>query len=238
MQNNHSIALSLATVALVYLGFSLAPNAVSNASAQSTNSVPRGVVTTVIGKESRAFTTLLQPDGKILAGGFTETSKDQNDFALARYMPDGRIDNSFGQHGVVITDFGQNEIVHKLALLPDGKILAVGHSYDENFEESLALARYNPDGSLDLTFGKQGRVGTLFGDVGQDINGDGIFLLPDGSFLVGDSLGYDTGIGKHFLRFSVKTHQVKTLKIFIVQILKWTVLFHDKYLISKLKNLV
>ena len=184
MQNNHSIALSLATVALVYLGFSLAPNAVSNASAQSTNSVPRGVVTTVIGKESRAFTTLLQPDGKILAGGFTETSKDQNDFALARYMPDGRIDNSFGQHGVVITDFGQNEIVHKLALLPDGKILAVGHSYDENFEESLALARYNPDGSLDLTFGKQGRVGTLFGDVGQDINGDGIFLLPDGSFLV------------------------------------------------------
>jgi uncharacterized delta-60 repeat protein len=184
MLNNSAIAPSFAIGVLVYLGFCIASNIGVNASAQSANTIPRGVVTTLIGKNSRAFTILLQPDGKILAGGFTETSKDQNDFALARYMPDGRIDNSFGQRGVVITDFGQNEIVSELALLPDGKILAVGDSYDENFENSVAIARYNPDGSLDLTFGKQGRVGDLFGGVGQGISGDGTFLLPDGSFLV------------------------------------------------------
>src|SRR5439155_847242 len=90
---------------------------------------------------------LLQGDGKIVTAGWVEFT-----FALARYNPDGSLDATFGTGGTVTTSFGAYPLsayANAIALQGDGKIVAAG-SVDKSF---FALARYNPDGSLDATFG-------------------------------------------------------------------------------------
>ncbi len=116
------------------------------------------VVTTDFGSTSGgADRVLVQPDGKVIAGG---NGGPGCDFALARYLGDGSLDPSFGNGGKVLTDFGGCETFRDLALEPEtGKIVAVGHSSATD----SALARYNPNGTLDTTFSGDGKqdVGTF-----------------------------------------------------------------------------
>ena len=78
-------------------------------------------------------------------------------FALARYLPNGSLDPTFGGDGKVTTDVGAN--AHGAsALQPDGKIVAAGES-----TIGFALARYLSNGSLDPTFSGGGKVFTDFG---------------------------------------------------------------------------
>ena len=108
----------------------------------------------------------LQADGKLVVVGTTYTNNDYSDedFAIARYNPDGSIDTSFGTNGRVTTDFpGLAAVASSVLVQPDGKILVAGGAYPlfvflGNFE----LARYNPDGSLDTSFGDNGIVTTVF----------------------------------------------------------------------------
>jgi uncharacterized delta-60 repeat protein len=95
---------------------------------------------------------LVQPDGKIVVGGGMN-----GDFWLARYANHAH-DVAFNG-GVVTTDFGGGQdSVNGLALLAGNKILAGGISaLSQSF---VAFARYNPNGSLDLTFGVAGTVVT------------------------------------------------------------------------------
>ena len=91
----------------------------------------------------------VQPDGKIVVAGLAATVAGQiTDFALVRYNPDGTLDQSFGNHGIVTTDIGGDDVAVALAIQADGKIVAAGTA-----GEHIALARYMPDGSLDPTFG-------------------------------------------------------------------------------------
>jgi uncharacterized delta-60 repeat protein len=60
-------------------------------------------LTTPFGIEASAV--VLQPDGKIVAAG-TTIANNSDDFALARYNTDGSLDASFGNGGIVATDFG------------------------------------------------------------------------------------------------------------------------------------
>src|SRR4051812_4664793 len=63
----------------------------------------------------------------------------------------GALDLSFGSGGKVTTDFaGATDVGRDLAIQPDGKILVVG--YADNVS-SFGLARYNTDGTPDMTFG-------------------------------------------------------------------------------------
>ncbi len=81
-------------------------------------------------------------------------------------------DNAFGQSGTVRTDFYDglgNDEGGAIALQKDDKIVMAGSSviamapgYSQEFEESIALARYNSDGSLDEDFGDRGLVLTSF----------------------------------------------------------------------------
>ena len=90
-----------------------------------------------------------QPDGKVVAAGFTGPTGGPDDFALIRYNTDGTLDAGFGQAGKVITDFARTDDEAKaVAVLADGRILAAGKSGGD-----LALTRYNPNGSLDTAFG-------------------------------------------------------------------------------------
>src|SRR5215471_5387552 len=136
------------------------------------------------GRDDEAYALAIQSDGKIVAAGRTTTTSGSvmSDFALARYNSDGSLDASFGTGGKVTTAFPSPfpGAAYSMALEPDGKIVAAGGGLD--VESGIRLARYNSDGSLDITFGVGGKVGL------SDPDGKSIALQPDGKIVVGTSL--------------------------------------------------
>ncbi len=100
---------------------------------------------------------------------------------------DGDLDPSFGNAGTVLTDFNNSaDELSRMAVQPDGKIVAVGTTRGSNGLNKYALARYNPDGSLDATFGAGGKVTTVVASVLENANA--LLLLPDGKILIGGSI--------------------------------------------------
>ena len=112
-----------------------------------------------------AHAVAIESGGKIVVAGSTGTLTATN-FALARYNPNGSLDTSFSGDGKQITGFGAgtNDRANGVALQADGKIVAAGSTSSFGGSD-FALARYNPNGSLDTTFSGDGKQTTDFGDV-------------------------------------------------------------------------
>jgi len=137
-----------------------------------------------------AYATAIQPDGRILAAGVSN-ARGTYDFAVARYTSTHDLDPSFGRNGFVLTDFGHSyDWAYALALQPDGKILVGGVS-DASGSKDFALARYNPDGTPDFGFGKEGRVVLDLRSLNADII-HGIALQPDGKIVAAGVTYEDT----------------------------------------------
>lgn len=86
-------------------------------------------------------------------------------FLLVSYKINGTLDNAFGIHGGVTTPFPGNTFARAfaVALQTNGDIVAVGQTgLTETGPSDFALVRYNPDGSVDTTFGNSGFVSTPF----------------------------------------------------------------------------
>jgi uncharacterized delta-60 repeat protein len=135
-----------------------------------------------------ASSVVIQPDGKIVvAGGAFPLFTFLGDFKLVRYNPNGSLDTSFGNGGIVTTSFpGQGSYAFAVALQPDGKIIAAGtdfvnFSQKDSSNTDFALARYNPDGSPDMTFSGDGQVATDFDGFNDDAFS--ILLQPDGKLV-------------------------------------------------------
>ena len=129
-----------------------------------------------------AFAVAIQSDGKIVAAGSTIKPGTGRDFALARYLPNGTLDNTFGMGGKVTTDFfGNFDQIEAIAIQSDGKIVAAGLAITGTFFD-FALARYNTDGSLDITFDGDGKVTTNFFGFSDEIMG--IAIQCDGKIVV------------------------------------------------------
>jgi uncharacterized delta-60 repeat protein len=115
-----------------------------------------GKQTTDSGGSEAASGVKLQSDGKIVAVG-----SDDADFALARYNPNGSLDTTFSGDGKQTTDFGGSDGARGVALQADDKIVAAGIAGGNG--SSFAVARYNPNGTLDPTFSGDGKQTTSFG---------------------------------------------------------------------------
>ena len=96
-----------------------------------------------------AYAVILQPDGKILAAGGTNSPNGDNNFALVRYNSNGIIDPTFGVNGRTVTDFKvfpngnrSNDWANAVILQPDGKIVAAGYTNSPNGDYNFAIVRY------------------------------------------------------------------------------------------------
>jgi len=172
--------------------------------------LPNGKLDTSFGKAGvtrTAFTTgfnapsslAVAADGKIIVVG-SASSPDNSTaaFAVARYLPNGALDTTFGQRGLVMTSFlGKRDSASVVLLQKNGKILVGGlalTAFGRFGIPDTALARYNSDGSLDASFGQGGKVvGNIVGEL------KALALEADGSVL---ALGIDKAGTTAAVRFS------------------------------------
>ena len=120
----------------------------------------------------------LQSDEKILLVGGLK---------LLRLNVDGTMDTTFGTAGVVnvVFDNGVLDTAMDVAVQADGKIVVAGTGSTSTVvvgSDNFALTRFNPDGSLDTTFGNGGHVTTDFFGSTDQVRRMG--LQPDGKILV------------------------------------------------------
>ncbi len=125
----------------------------------------------------------LQANGRIVVAGQV-LRKGKTQFALVRYLANGRRDTGFSGDGRVTTDFGRSRAeASDVAIQRDGKVVAVGSTRTSRFRIEFAVARYQANGMLDGSFGNQGKVITKFATVdGSDANA--VALQKDGKIVV------------------------------------------------------
>jgi uncharacterized delta-60 repeat protein len=126
-------------------------------------------------------TMALQPDGNIVIAGYLYNGTD-NDIALARLLPNGSLDVSFGPsgNGFVSKSLGDWQDLRDVAIQGDGKIVVVGETYPVSGSADSLVARFAPDGSLDPNFGIGGFSIKSF-STGDGDNLNAVALQTDGS---------------------------------------------------------
>ena len=123
---------------------------------------------------------VVQPDGKIvqLTNGY---NGNNNYLIILRYSSNGSLDMSFGLGGQVTTSIAQANLIGRtVALQPDGKIVVAGTL---NYSQSLLLTRYNTNGTVDNSFGSDGKT-IVPGGSYYYYNTNGLRIQPDGKIIV------------------------------------------------------
>jgi len=141
-----------------------------------------------------AFAVATYPDGRIVLVGYSRTTNEflDYDIAIARYNPDGSLDQTFGDGGRVITDLNEFESASAVAIQPDGKIVVAGSISRIDGSHDFLLIRYNEDGTFDSSFGQGGLVSTDFYN-SSDSAAD-LAITPNGEIIVAGTIHGSTGL--------------------------------------------
>jgi uncharacterized delta-60 repeat protein len=132
-----------------------------------------------------ATDAILQPNGDIVVSG---------GFGVARYLPTGQLDATFGSGGLASAGFAGGESRTGVALQSDGKIIWAGSQGNPSFPAggtfAFAVARFNANGILDTSFGSGGHASVEFfapPTQGAQEFADAVLVQPDGKILVAGS---------------------------------------------------
>ena len=161
-----------------------------------------GVVDTKIGDPSdgdAAADVAVLGNGRIVVAGTVDLARQWSygadagtDFAVVRYLPDGRKDPTFGEGGIVRTPGPQAEIAADLVVTPEEMIVVVGNQGWPGYccrvppSSSFYLARYLPTGALDPTFGTGG---TLTTSINTYTHARSVAVQGDGKIIAGGVAG-------------------------------------------------
>ncbi|TNE52660.1 MAG: T9SS type A sorting domain-containing protein [Bacteroidetes bacterium] len=179
--------------------FSLDPDATNLHDILLTRLQPDGTLDFSFGTSGRIVTSagqrqdfsqvcLVQPDGKLLIMGWGFDAP----FFMMQFLNNGTPDNTFGNGGIRITTDPANLILpYDATLQTDGKIVVCGTS------NGFAVARFNPDGVLDQTFGNTGIVTEFWG------RGEKILVQPDGKLVVSGETGSSFALARYLSGISV-----------------------------------
>jgi uncharacterized delta-60 repeat protein len=137
-----------------------------------------GKQTVDFGFDDQATGIAIQPDGRIVLGGFIDGGAAN--FAVARMDAGGTLDPSFDGDGRADTTFGNADFARALALQDDGAIVLAGTT-DAGGTEDFAVARFLSDGTLDAAFSGDGRF-TL--DLGGQDRANALAIQPDGAYVL------------------------------------------------------
>jgi uncharacterized delta-60 repeat protein len=162
--------------------------------------LPNGTPDPTFGTEGMAFVmlpslrirgtgVLVQPDGKIVAGGYTTDVSGHGSLLLARFDPAGTLDPTFGDGGIVQTQIGEAVRTGKMLLDGGGRIVITGAT-DTGATTSAFAARYLSDGSLDATYGSDGIVTFT---AGGDTTSTSLAFRSDGELVLAGYVESDTG---------------------------------------------
>jgi uncharacterized delta-60 repeat protein len=163
-----------------------------------------GIVTTSVTGYDTALAVAIQPaDQKIVAAGYMLAPNGaENAFGVARYTTSGSLDTSFNGAGYASTTFNSastdyGDTADAVALQANGAIVLGGQAFTWNtklghYQSTFALARWKPDGTLDSSFGKGGKVTTSFGT--NQSNVENLAITSTGKIL---AMGSDIYTGTH-----------------------------------------
>ncbi len=129
-----------------------------------------GIVLSNIGiADDAANSLIIQPDQKILVGGYGNTGSF-TDFAVLRYDTSGNLDNSFSGDGkqTIAVIGNDNDAAGAMALQSDGRILLGGNAKIGTANQ-FALARVKANGDIDSSFGQNGKTSFSIGGVNDII---------------------------------------------------------------------
>lgn len=138
----------------------------------------------------------LQIDNKFLITGNLISGGNNTDFAVIRVNNNGTLDSGFGSGGVSRTDFGVNDAANHVVIQPNGKIFAVGMAHGAPNNPDFGVARYNPDGSPDNSFGTNGKIAR---DLGNNFNdfGTSAAVQKDGKIVVAGTSGTNFAVARY-----------------------------------------
>ncbi len=133
--------------------------AISNVEVSCDPPAPVGSLDPTFGSAGKAVITSLGAadqiaalaDGKILARAGS---------VIARFLGNGALDTTFGTNGAVSVTYESATAtrVNSFTVQPDGRILVTGAFVRTSLDNDVAVARLNPDGSTDATFGAGGKA--------------------------------------------------------------------------------
>ncbi len=128
--------------------------------------------------------SVIQPNGRILIGGYFTTYNGTARGHIARLFADGSLDASFNP------GTGANEAVYCLALQSDGRIILGGNFTSYNGTSQNYLARLNSNGTLDVSF----MPGTGPNNLVYSTT-----VQPDGRILIGGAFSSYNGTTRFYL---------------------------------------
>lgn len=152
-----------------------------------------GFVTTSTGTiNTIGYTMAIQNDDKIIVAG-NSIQNGSAAITLIRYLPDGPLDFSFGNNGIVVSQTGIASVVHSIALQQDNKIIAAGGTHINDSILNFSVIRYNQDGVPDNTFGNHGIV---LINVENSSNAYNVAIKSNGKIIISgySNLNFNTGI--------------------------------------------
>ena len=153
----------------------------------------------------------IQPDESLVGGGYGLDDQTDRLLQLIKLTPDGQVDESFGDQGLVqIADAGGEIIVHDVGLLPDGRLIAVGEMATGDDVSSIMVGRFLADGSPDQDLSP---TGVLRYDIGDQSGAYAVSVLDNGVVL---AVGYrrdDTGKDTVILRLEPSSSEIREVHL-------------------------
>lgn len=145
-----------------------------------------GWVTTAIGAGRSAASAIgLQSSGAIVAVGRVMSDDGLGAFGLARYTPEGRLDERFGVGGEVCTKVSEG-LVGRLfgaAVQADDHIVVAGPAQEGATQTVMVVMRYGPNGALDASFGHEGVVRARIGS--ENTWPSSVIMASGGKIVIG-----------------------------------------------------
>lgn len=137
----------------------------------------------------------VQPDGKILVAAKSEAIIGEPKVSLFRYLPDGTLDDTFGQGGVAATPSSSSAYPYDIGLREDGRVVIVGSS---NGYDHIVVYQFTAAGAMDDTFQPDGTLSiSPFPGTNMAVN---VLVQDDGGLLLGCSLQPSGELGSALIR--------------------------------------